>query len=484
MNQTAPGNSVSHRRKILIVGGGLAGLATAKVLSQYYGSQVQVTVLEARRFAGGRVGSFHDSSMNVTVDYCQHVALGCCVNFLAFIRQCGLENDWLTTSQLNFFHSKSGVIPVRPWKWLPAPLHQLPLLWQLPFLKSTQRYEVQKALLSLARLKLDIHSRRWTAAEWLASHGQSGETIRNFWNVFSCSALGDEVRQVSIEALRQLFVQGFAAHRDAADLWIPRRPLSEIFGVNLVRHLSSVGVEVRMGESILELRARDSGCQVMTKNGELLAADHVVCAVPWHAVSRITAGVPELSYLKDAASIPSSAITGVHLWFDKPLQINEHLVSVGTLIQWIFKPSHDEVSRFVDDPIDASKSAHYYQVVISGSQANESVGNEALLDQVIKEIQRLIPGGKETRLVHARVVTDPRAVFVCHPTLERPVARTPLPFFHLAGDWIDTGWPATMEGAIISAKQAVASISETEGWSAHDVFVSQPKSWLTKLVLR
>jgi uncharacterized protein with NAD-binding domain and iron-sulfur cluster len=60
MNQTAPGNSVSHRRKILIVGGGLAGLATAKILSQYYGSQVQVTVLEARRSAGGRVGSFHD----------------------------------------------------------------------------------------------------------------------------------------------------------------------------------------------------------------------------------------------------------------------------------------------------------------------------------------------------------------------------------------------------------------------------------------
>ncbi|MGB1925589.1 MAG: hydroxysqualene dehydroxylase HpnE [Rubripirellula sp.] len=483
---SAPTNQTIKPRRVIVIGGGLAGLSAAQTLARNYGQHVLVTVLESRRITGGRVGSFFDPGSKMTVDYCQHVAMGCCVNFIDFLKQCGLEEDWRVSSRLNFSHREHGLFCIKPWKWLPAPFHQLPLLWQLPFLSASQRREVQYAMLRLSRLKIDPAMKEVTAAQWLSGHGQSHKTIEDFWNVFSYSALGDHVDRVSIGSLRQLFIQGFAAHCDAADLWIPKKPLSNIFGTKLVEYLRSIGVRIQHGASVSKLESMGKGCRVVTRDGECLEGDHVVCAVPWHEINKLTDDLDGLSYLRDAASTPTSSITGIHLWFDRPLGDLDHVVGIGTAIQWIFKPCYDASNETQELTEDVGSHCFYYQVVISGSQQWASLEKKSLVRLVTDEIRGMVPVAKKARLVHSRVVTDQRAVIVPHPDVEkkRPCSTTPLPYLHLAGDWIATGWPSTMEGAVISGRQAVASIAKREEWPIRGDVIAQSRSFLSRTILK
>ena len=474
-----------ERKKILVIGGGLSGLSTAQALTQQYSSKVEVTVLESRRVAGGRVGSFWDPNSKATLDYCQHVSMGCCVNFTRFLHDCGLEKDWNVSSNLTFVHRSSDAFQIKPWKWLPAPFHQLPLLWQLPFLSSSQRREVQYAMICLARLKLDSVSKEMTAAQWLLVHRQSRKTVDEFWNIFSCSALGDEVEHVSIGSLKQLFIQGFAAHRDAADLWIPKKPLAELFGDKLVMHLRAKGAEVRNGVAVSEIDRQGRGFRVKARNGECFDADHVVSSVPWYEVGKITEGLEDLRYLSEAKSMSTSSITGIHLWFDRPLGEFDHVIGVGMAVQWIFNPVFSKSCSVNQPNHENQQDGFYYQVVISGSQKWSSLGRECLVQQVVDEIREMMPAAEDSRLLQSRIVTDQRAVIVCRPEVEkqRPSARTPLPYFHLAGDWVATGWPSTMEGAVISGRQAATSIAETEGWPIHESIAVQPRGWLSRIIL-
>lgn len=478
-------DGVGHvRRRVVIVGGGLAGLSAAEMLVNHFGPMVEVTVVEARRFVGGRVGSFHDRQMDATIDYCQHVTMGCCVNFLDFLRRCDLEKDWAVTSTLVFADLSAGLHEIKPWKWLPAPFHQLPLMWRLPFLASSKRREVQLAMLRLVRTKTNNTFSTITAGAWLRQHGQSEESLNKFWNVFCLSALGDEAENVSFEALRKLFVDGFAMNRESSDLWVPTEPLSYLFGEKLVRHLMQKGVRFRTGFSVTKINQTKIGFNLLSKDGRDCAGDHVVMAVPWHQIGKLVCDFEPLDYLQEAGKIPASSITGIHLWFDRDLGDFAQVVATGTTAQWIFRPSWIQPNSVQSVEVKDS-SAHYYQVVISGSQKWSFLSHEELISRVSREIRQLIPAAKDAKLIQGKVVTDHRAVMVCHPEFElrRPKASTPLPHLHLAGDWTDTQWPSTMEGAVISGRQAVASVAETEGWTIPSVNRSAPKGLLARLLL-
>ena len=121
-----PGTHTDRQeRRVVVVGGGLAGLAAAASL---VGTGIRVTLLEARRRAGGRAASFDDPVAGGLVDACQHVAMGCCTNFLDLCRRTGLD-DWLRRDRTMFFIGPDGDrAACTPARWLPAPLHLAPLL--------------------------------------------------------------------------------------------------------------------------------------------------------------------------------------------------------------------------------------------------------------------------------------------------------------------------------------------------------------------
>lgn len=468
-------DSSSQRRRVVIVGGGLAGLSAAEALSRDFGDRFDVSLLEAKRMTGGRAGSFTDPSSGETVDYCQHVAMGCCTNLIGLLDRCGLDGSMHRYSQLQFLHPEHPPSRFAPSKILPPPLHLASAIGSLRFLAAVQKRRLRKAMLRLMRTPSES-LRDQTAAQWLREQGQDSDTIAKFWNVVLVSALGEQSDVVCMSAARKVFVDGFAAARGASDVLVPKQPLAALFGRDLCAEIERLGARVRTGSTVSQLHCQeDQLVTIETVTGERYAADHLISAVPWHGVGALASQIG-LSDYRSIDQIPSSPITGLHLWFDREITDLPHAVMVGTLTQWVFRQPFRNTH---------SESGCYYQVVISASPAQRTISKDQLLCQVLGELAHAFPAAKSAQLLRSRIVTDPHSVFSLSPTVQRlrPPARTPLPWFHLAGDWIDTGWPATMEGAVISGRLAAANVLANEGLAGIEIDPGLPRGYLAKMMI-
>ena len=479
------GHSTRH---VVIVGGGLAGLSAAETLASHFGDRLRITLLESKRTTGGRAGSFTDASTGERVDYCQHVAMGCCTNFLALMQRCGLENLFHRYEQLQFLHPDYPASDFKPSAWLPPPLHLAPTLSALQYLTPRQRREIRRGLWQLFRTaSQDVTD--CVAQDWLLGHGQSLETIRDYWSVIVVSALGENIDAVSMHSVRKVFVDGFAAARGASDVLVPKLPLAELVGEKLHECIRELGVEMQVGVAARSVQPDDAGATIVTSGGNRIRADHVITAVPWYVISALLpdTAVPGLAAFRD---IPSSPITGLHLWFSEQITDRPHAVLVGTAAQWLFRQPWDDRSVQEDgtqsrDHLE-SKAAYYYQVVISASQSYRSISKEELVSQVVAELRHAFPKARGAKLLRSRVVTDPKSVFSIGPEFEaiRPAAETSFPSLHLAGDWIATGWPATMEGAVISGRMAARSLAKCEKWRPPEIDGGLRRGWLATVLIR
>ncbi len=415
---------------------------------------------------GGRAGSFTDPTSGKTVDYCQHVAMGCCTNLLSLLREAGLIEHFTRYDALQFYHPETGISPFRASPWLPAPLHLSSALAGLRYLSRKQQHQIGRGGWGLMRTRA-IDLSQFDAATWLARNGQDAEVRKKFWDVILISALGEVPERVSMAAARKVIIDGFAAARDASHVWVPNQSLADIFGTAMAQHLKDLGVSVQTGTIVREIRHPhdddgDERARVLLGDGETIAADHIVLATNWRSASRLISSLDCTSMsavdswrhelLATLSSIQPSPITGLHLWFDRPLTSHPHVVMVGTTAQWLFC-----------DPIKAREdraTGHYHQVVISGRHALSDAPKDALIRHVTDELHQAFPAAKDARRLRGRVVTDPGAVYSLSPKLDsrRPPSTTPLSWLHLAGDYVQTGWPATMEGAVISGRMAADSI--------------------------
>ena len=478
----------AQRPHVVIIGAGLAGLSAAEALARA-APHVAVTLLESRRAAGGRAGSFLDPATGQSVDYCQHVAMGCCTNLLGLLQACGLSDSFLRYDRLEFHHPTAATSTFAASGWLPAPLHLLPTLAALRYLSPEQRRQVRRATWRLMRCRSES-LRGDLAGDWLVAHGQDAATIRDYWNVIIASALGEACEAVSMAAVRKVFVDGFLAARGASDLWVPQRPLSELFGRDLPAAIGRLGVRLQTQAAVRAVEepaasaaaadpAEGLGGLVHFRDTQMFA-QHVILAVPWHQLHRLVA--PPLAARAGLAvqrwtAVPAAPISGVHLWFDRPITDRPHGVLVGTLAQWLFgRPG----------PTAAHGRQHYYQVVISAAHAVRRMTSEQVVRQVVGELRQAFPAATAATLMHSRVVTDPQAVFSLNPVVEalRPAATTALPWLHLAGDFVQTGWPATMEGAVISGRQAANSVLCQLGGTPVEISQGLPRGWLSRRLIR
>jgi squalene-associated FAD-dependent desaturase len=433
-------------RSVGIVGGGLAGWAAA-VAAVDRGFRVEV--FEQATTLGGRAGSFVDSVTGETIDYCQHVAMGCCSAFLDFCGRTGIDVCLERTSRLHFIASDGKRVDFAPNNWLPAPLHLLPGLMGLKFLSLGERLGIVRALGTLLRERM---SERQTMGDWLRRHGQSEGAVERFWSVVVVSALGETVDRASSAAARQVFADGFLASRGASDLVLLRAPLGEIFGDRLGRWLDEHGVAVHLKTRVSRLEGNTEGIrELVLCDGSRRSFDAVVVAAPWHGVRSLMgeglwAALPELHGVE---RIEPAAITAVHLWFDRPVISLTHAALIGRLGQWVFcRPL-------------AGAAGCYCQVVVSASHRLAKRKHDAWIAEVCRELTAIGADGRPAaRLLHARVVTQPKAIFSVQPGVERfrPGPATAIGNLFLAGDWTDTRWPSTMEGAVRSGRRAVDAI--------------------------
>ena len=469
-------------KRMIVVGGGLAGLSAAAALMKAGLVQMghEVIVLEARRRVGGRAASFEDPLTGGLVDACQHVAMGCCTNFLDLCKEAGVAGSLRRDRTLYFIGHDGIPAACTPSVWLPAPLHLGPLLLGMRHFTFREKTALALGLLRLARynrkkrgthVQKDSGIQDETAQTWLEFIGQPERVIRLFWQPVLESALGESIDLVSVVAARKVVVDGFLAHRNASDLYVPTQPLGRLFGEHLVEWLKNCGVTVETGRSVTAIQLDATGRVSAVRCGtEEILCDSLIVALPWKQAARL---LPDIVPVGNE-HLTGSPITAVHLWFDRDVMNLPHAVLVGRVSQWVFRGD------------DSQKNVPgYCQVVISASRGLQGDDRDVLLATVISELKAIFPAAREAQLLNARIVTDPTAVLSVRPGVEavRPAAVTHVPNLFLAGDWTATGWPSTMEGAVrsgrLAAQAAGGSLIVSQQWQTPDL----PKNWLVRRII-
>jgi squalene-associated FAD-dependent desaturase len=470
MNESIPPTASCKGQRVVIVGGGLAGLAAAVALA---GRGLELELLEARQYLGGRAGSFRDPESGELLDHCQHVAMGCCTNFLHFCEQTGSLDLLERHQRLYFFSADGRRSDFASSRRLPAPLHLLPALIGLRYLSWRDKVGIGRAMLALMRRSATAPELRQPVAQWLQQMHQTPAAVERFWKVVLISALAESLDNIQVAAARKVFIDGFLSHRAAADVLIPRVSLVELYDQRIAAWLAAHGVTLHLGESVKQIsRGDDHSLQIQTVE-RTFPADAVVAAVSWTHVRRLFAEplARQLLELRRLDEVASSPISSVHLWTDQPIMRLPHAVLVDRLSQWVFARTDLNSSQ-----------GHYYQVVISASRELAGRTKEAVVEEVWRDLREVFPAARDSRLLRARLLTQRDAVFRGYD--ERISQVTAVPQLFLAGDWTATGWPATMEGAVRSGYLAAEHVLKHFGISERILQSDLPRGLLARFLIR
>jgi squalene-associated FAD-dependent desaturase len=443
------GEGQSILNRVVVVGGGLAGLACAVALAP---RGFRVTVLESRQRLGGRAGSFTDPVSGQLVDACQHVSMGCCTNLTHFCDTIGVGHFLAPQPKLYFVtpDRRQSVFKADPW---PAPFHLGRALLGAHYLTPGEKLRIIWGFLALLRESPDADP---PLRDWLLGHGQTEQTIARFWGVVLVSALNETVDKLGLKYARKVFRDGFLRHRDGFVVHVPTVPLGRLYGDELRSWLAQHGVELRENAGVRQVHFDSRGVSHLAfRDGSMIAADWYVLAVPF---DRVTDLLPEELVAREPVfgnlrNLSPSPITSVHLWFDRRVMSLPHAVLVDCVGQWVF------------DRGEVAPGEFYLQVVVSAANAFKGAGREEIQRQIVEELARVFPTVKAAKLLRAKVVTEHSATFRAVPGVDcwRPSQASPVVNLALAGDYTATGWPATMEGAVRSGYLAAEVILSRAG---------------------
>ncbi len=246
---------------------------------------------------------------------------------------------------------------------------------------------------------------------------------------------------------------------------VPTIPLSELYG-HALKYIESHGGTVTLRKSVTAIQQPGTShrWQVQLEDGSM-EADAVVLALPFESMAKLLPGLPPTpeGYSNRLAQqlehFEHSPITGIHLWFDRPITSLEHAVLLDTTIQWMYNKS------LLQPETRASGSESYLELVVSASKSLVGKSRQEIIDLALRELAEFFPAVREAKLLKAVVVKEVRATFSVTPGLDayRPGPVTEWPGIFLAGDWTATGWPSTMEGAVRSGYRAAEALTKAAG---------------------
>lgn len=445
-------------RTVLIIGGGIAGLATAVRLIQI---GIKPIVLEKRPFLGGRAYSFTDSDTGTEIDNGQHVFIGACDQFQQYIADIGASDQIRLEKRIGFPVLKHGKISWIKARKLPGPLANLSALLGYKHVSLVGKFRILWGLLSIKMTRLGVTSPHdlFSFDDWLRDHGQTDETIRNFWNLIILPSLNDDIESVSAHTGIELFKIALLGSAKNPAMGIPLSGLSTLVGENAKKFIEGHGGEIRTGIDVQSLeiaKGRISG--VRTAKDQLIEGEAIVSAVPASAMTPLLpSGSSELEdFFTPAESVRTAPIVAIHIWYDRPVMTDKFVATIDSPLQWVFNEtelkSRDEIGQHI-------------VISLSGAWKWQDKSKNQLREIFTEEMANTFPAAKDAYVEKFAVVKMLEATFQVAPNSrkQRLSQRTPLPGFYLAGDWTDTDWPSTMESAVRSGNLAAKYIAEDIG---------------------
>ena len=441
---------MSAEPDVVVVGGGLAGITAALDCSA---AGAQVTLLEVRRRLGGAAYSFEREGLQM--DNGQHVFLRSCFAYRGLLERLGSSEQVRVQPRLEIPVLKPGSKPAMLRRGaLPAPFHLAGALARYPHLTLRQRASAARAALALARLDpADAAVDAVRFGDWLEDHGQGADAVDALWDLIALPTLNLPASEASLALGAFVFKNGLLSGADAGDIGFHSATLSETIGEPAARELSRAGVDVRLGWRAERLSRARAACRSRAGGlGRRRWRDPRAQAVILAVGHTRAAGLLEPLLGEPARRLEglgSSPIVNLHVVYDRVVCDERFAAGVGTPVQYVF----DRTAAGGAPP-----GCQYLAVSLSGAEREMQMTVDVLRERYLPALRELLPRAREAKVELFLATREHAATFRSAPGVGslRPGPATSLPGLVLAGNWTDTGWPATLEGAVLSGHAAAA----------------------------
>lgn len=442
---------------VVIIGAGVAGLTAAVHLAK---RGARTLVLEAKAALGGRATAFTDPQTGERVDNGQHVLLGCYRETFALLETLGTMGRVRLQASLDVaFVDLAGQRSRLRCPPLPAPLNLIAGIFDWEALQWRDRIAALRMIGPIRTAQRQARGDARTLAAspgetvegWLIHNGQTTSLREMLWEPLALAALNQSIREAAAPPFaRVLGDMCGGGPRDAA-LGLPQCPLDELYAKPAQEYIQLRGGEIR---TLSPARVVCDGHRLshVESKGDQIHAGAIICAVPWFALTELFGGGSPVSLkplLQAAERTAASPIASVNIWLDRRLLDSPFLGLPGRAFQWVF----DKGQMF-------DESFSHLTMVASGAEPLMALSNDALAAIALQELRDALPEIRGARVLRRSVVRERRATFSLAPGQPpRPGCRTPVDRLFLAGDWIETGLPATIESAAVSGTRAAEAIS-------------------------
>ncbi len=422
------------QKKVIVIGGGFAGLTAAAYLVK---NDFNVTLLEASPKLGGRAYSFADKETSTIIDNGQHILMGCYYETLKFLDLIGAGvNFHFQKLEVNFIKENSKLVPLKAIS-LFYPFNLLIGLLNFKAISLSQRLSLLKVLAKLPFSDPDKYY-KINIRQWLKSESQSPEVLESFWKILAVGALNTSLEKASagifIDILRKIFLNG----NKAASIILPKYGLSESYCKNAEEFIKSRGSELIFSEPVTTLMLKDGKiCEVITSRNIYNNFDFVLSTIPAYALSKIL----DENFEMEIPDFTYSSILNINLWHKHNNFPAGFFGLINSPVHWVF-----------------NKGSHL-NIVISDADEFRFKSDEEIIAMVKVELKKFFHLQPEL-ITNYKIIKEKRATFIPSGDVlhKRPSQKTCIRNLFLAGDWVDTGLPSTIESAVKSGRIAAEMI--------------------------
>ncbi len=418
-------------KKCVVIGGGFAGLTSAVYLSQ---AGFKVELIEASQKLGGRAYSFFDKKNNSIIDNGQHIMMGCYFDTLKFLKKIdALNNLYIQDKlQVNFLKDNFDLYKLAASNSF-YPYNLISALLNYKAISLSERLKLLKLLIKLP-FYLDKDLKNLTVYDWLKKENQTEKIIKSFWEILAVGSLNTNIKKASALTfsivLRYIFLKG----NKAASIILPKHGLSETYCNNSKEFIEQNGGVVSFSEQVIELVNYENKIkEIKTSKRVIKNFDYIISAVPLFAAKKIL----QKQNILNEIELEYSAILNVHIWLKENHLKEKFYGFIDSLVHWVFN-QNDHIT-----------------IVISDANDLMELTKEEIFNLVCEELEKYLKI-KPEEIKDYQIIKEKRSTFI--PSVEvlkkRPNQQTKFSNFILAGDWVNTNFPSTIESAVKSGRIA------------------------------
>lgn len=449
---------------VVIAGAGLAGLSTAKYLADAGHKPI---LLEARDVLGGKVAAWKDDDGD-WYETGLHIFFGAYPNVQNLFGELGI-NDRLQWKE----HSMIFAMPNKPGEFsrfdfpevLPAPLNGI-----LAILKNNEMLTwPEKVKFAIGLLPAIVGGQAYVEAqdglsvqEWMRKQGVPDRVTTEVFIAMSKALNFINPDELSMQCIL-IALNRFLQEKHGSKMAFLDGNPPERLCMPIVDHIQSCGGEVKLNSRIKKIELNDDGTvkSFLLNTGDVIEGDVYVFATPVDTLKLLLPdNWKEIPYFKKLEKLVGVPVINVHLWFDRKLKNTyDHLLFSRSPLLSVYA----DMSLTCKEYYDPNKSM--LELVFAPAEEWISRSDSEIIDATMGELAKLFPDEisadqSKAKIVKYHVVKTPRSVYKTVPDCEpcRPLQRSPIEGFYLAGDYTKQKYLASMEGAVLSGKLCAQAI--------------------------